>query len=268
MLNYCTHAIEDFSNVLRLADQTGNPVFSQSSVDRLIMEELVGLLHKAVKFHLPVNGEILEHSKASEIISKDIFRLPFPVCALEYEYTSFNPEMISQGKIHVPRRIALCMEYEAVANTLIGRAALSVLPDIETCGGIIMIPFFWGNYDGASSWTVTYAGLVALRQDLDESRPALFYSMTPDSTDKPAIIRVGVSPLVVLPNLLQVFLGKASMNQRDKDEISNQIMMDCAEEFYSMSNLMVALSCSNVGLQDSLASLKGVNPTFVQPSAK
>lgn len=254
MLNYCTHAIEDFNRLLSIQSKTLNPS-SPAYLDRLVLQELVELLRQSVKFHLPVNGEILDYSKAAEIVSKDIFHLPFPVCALEYEYTNFKPEMAAQGRIHVPRRIALCLEYEAISGTILGKTATKTVPEIETIGGIIMIPFFWAVVDGISSWAPTYAGVVALREDLESSPPSLFYSMD-TYTGKPAMIKVGVTPTVVLPGLLNQYFNYANQSGEGASQVANQIMVDCAEEFYAMSNLMVALSCSNIGLQDQSAPTK------------
>ena len=103
--NYCVHAIEDLSGVLRwLKTKRG----AQADAEHL--ELMINSLAKAEKFLLPVNGRLLDDdAMPSEEIIKNL-KLPFEAIAVEFPNDHTGPVQEIDQQVASSKRIVYCLE--------------------------------------------------------------------------------------------------------------------------------------------------------------
>ncbi len=230
MLNYTVHAMESMTGILQEGGFASYPATERA------IEEIVTLLDKAVKFELPDNGAIIDREKSLEVLDPELLHLPFPVVALEYAYT--DESNIPDGSIAVPKRIALCFEYESNANYLLSNSALRSHPSLAMVGGIVVIPvmFFQGMWVPAS-W-----GCVIPRED---AATVLVSRVAFGHRDHPSFSRVGMTVMPVMLEACQGLIDQVGASHSEENGLK-----DSLDEVLAAVTLMAALSCSNVGLQD------------------
>jgi len=232
MLNYSTKAIEDIQSVLSKA-----PSPSRVPGSHAAMREIVELLDKAVKIELPDNAFLVDPEKAVMLMEPEFLRLPFPLVALEYSYS--DTSKLTDGKVVVPRRIALCFEYEAFRTSLFGRVASHSYPPISENGGLIIIPlFFYSGIFMPAVW-----GVLVPRTPLRSELSRLTFT---GGRDNPPPF--GFTAMPVLPEA-----AWASIDELGPEGARDTGLADDMEELLALVGLLAALSCTNVSLQDQRA---------------
>ena len=104
--HFSTHAIEGFRNF-------GLQDFATSNASLRNIQRVSALLNSAVKFQLPDNGQLIQGELRA---LPEVFRLPYPVVAVEFRVTQTSPteqqpikamgEVVSVSS----KRIALAVE--------------------------------------------------------------------------------------------------------------------------------------------------------------
>jgi len=226
MLNFAAHALEDFAH-LDGPDEFVKP-----------LQEIGRLLHAAVKFELPDNGQIVDWGKSADIVDDEILRLPFPTMALEYTFSDFHG---LEGRVAIKKRISLCLDYETHKNSHFGEMSRVACPQIADLGGVILIPI----YHFQDLWAPYIWGLAIPRTTNPEKMAGLAQFAT--QTDSlPAITRLGAAPI---PLSLEI-AAASSEELGGFKKTTETALADTAEEFLALLSLLAALSCSNISLED------------------
>lgn len=234
MLNYSVHAIEELSKLSGLRD----------SRDALAYQEVLGFLKKAVKFELPENGSLFgEQDRGYDVLTPDLLRLPFPVMALEYHFNFFKGDVA--GNFHSPKRVALCLDYEANKSSLIGQIAATYCPKLAEAGGIMLIVLCTvPTNDDTDGWMIFPWSVT-------------FPRFAPDGTNL-TVYRYGKkhekeSQIGMILTPLFVSLVRMLLDQYGADQAITVGLRDAEEEMHSLISLLAVLSCSNVKLQNQPA---------------
>jgi hypothetical protein len=136
----------------------------------------------------------------------------------------------------ITKRIALAIEYKAIKETAIGQAAASSTPQIHEVGGVIIIPIFFCK----NTW-ITYPWGLSIPRTSDTSNLCRYQKRVFDKSIKS---KLGAGIFPVLFTSVETCIDTFGLNGSIK-----RAFHDCAEEFNALSNLLVALSCSNISLE-------------------
>lgn len=231
MLNHSTHALE----ALRQLDLTHLP-----AADAQALHEVMGLLHKAVKFELPTNGTLFgeDFEKGYDILEPDLLRLPFETVALEYRYEYFDGGRAGERNVPVVKRIALCLDIQAHQNLSFLRRLMVQAPHLVEAGGVLVYPILcYGDV-----WTPIAWGVALPRIESDGTNLTTYrYGKGLTKT-----ARIGLLPVPVLHSVVTKMMVALGPEQTIKDAFH-----DCGEEVTSLVGLLAALSCRNVYLKDT-----------------
>lgn len=236
--NYCAHAIDHI----------------KSMSDRYLRREepqlMVKLLEQAVKFYLPNSGILLGKDVCRSDL-KDLFHLPFPICALEYwmgEDRGINVNPLMTNRAH--RRIALCLDPAAISPSLYREFTdtLGLEAKHLPAHAIVVMSLFHGSNDNGdergSGWQFVPAVAVIDVDSKDMEFPVLLF----ESASKQ------------LTKILSV----------DQDEIRRKLALDVEDELSTAWQFLAAANCSNVKIEKLPAASKvskkrmskGLTPLF------
>lgn len=131
--NYCAHAIDDLRRLVKVAPQG----LTLNTISALIPK-----LRKSIKFRVPDYGRIFDLKKTETIGAIidnycPVFRLPYPVIALEWSVPDCSILTPTEAGQSDPYDAIICVAYE------------------EERGGeihIIVCPMFRAKVDGRSQW--------------------------------------------------------------------------------------------------------------------
>lgn len=239
--NYCTHAIETIRRLVALVES--NPRAGLTPEVELFY---LALLQGSVKFLLPPNGIVLDDDDYSPN-KFDLLRLPYPVCALEFEAGDERFEA-SSGLQRSNRRIALAFDPHALSAEAMalfvrstGRPDLyQYLPERALCIGAV--------YDTAGELEWCYsAGVVCLDLDRDTPRKQGTY-------EEETLLQAIVDPEKkkkrtkhALPLACYPFFTRLSVSGTETiPEMERIVFIDTLDEVSVSYNFLAAINCANV----------------------
>lgn len=240
-LNYCAHAIED----LKLLLSRTQPAFVQS---KQAINAIIGLLQNSVKFILPNCGMLLDVDSFSQA-HLDLFRLPYPVVALEIPWKTERPIETLGGikQVTASRRIALCWEPEATPAALRAVGLNSIL-DRAPQGGVFVLPVAW--FDDHSMWTAGLGGSFIPYDNtfspIDDDRPTNSLSTRAYEALKEAglvgkkVQKFDSEPFIIQPEHFDTMYG------HNRDEGFFSISSDSRDEVLALMQACAVLNCENV----------------------
>lgn len=251
--HHCLHAIEDFQRRdLELGArypqmQTGLECF------------LAGMLEAAMKFYLPDNGQLLEDRDFKPEFF-DLFRLPAPICALEY-HANEQLYAVDSGLHFSDKRIALAFDPHRLPQAQqrdllrqMGEPDLSWLPEEAIC--IISIyaspPLATGL--PADVWMSSMGMLVV---DLQNDRPINTRTASERFEDDPLyqyvhdVLGHKNKTTHGLPGRFELFhracVVLEAMGSSKEDQMKG-LIIDLVDEVRATYQFCAAVNCSNVSI--------------------
>lgn len=245
-LNYCAHAIEDMQKLERAL----RPVAPQSA--RTVLR-LADVLRQSVKFILPNCCDLIDPEEMKQA-HLDLFRLPFPVVALEAPWQrEAGPDQIGEFKqLPATKRIALCWEASAEREVMPGlNEILQRFPQ----GGVFVVPIYWGpSFD---SWNIAIGGAflpydneIVTVTDPHQVLPA---SRIAHEAMAGAGRKLGQQFSAEPFWLLREHFEQAVAQYGSVDKAYAQIMLDTHDEIMVLIQVCSVLNCANVGTADLAA---------------
>lgn len=233
VLNYAAKARRFLENTL-----IGNHERAGRHDDAKATRFLCNLIDKAVHFHLPDSGRILDD--ALKGIWGDEVRLPFPVVTVEYRATG----EVLPGAVSVPERLAVACEttLDDMPWPLAPKMVSELWPEDRRC--IAVFPL---SGSGQGMWTID-AVAVALpiapvvsmgaagQAGYETERLPVYFRPRPDGKG----FVLSAAGFVVQPNLM------SALDRRFGDRAFLEMKADSAVEAGVVLGLVEALSCSNV----------------------
>ncbi|WP_428331937.1 hypothetical protein [Novosphingobium sp.] len=204
---------------------------------------LVDLLRRAEVFVLPETGKLISRDKAYPEVSPLVFRPPFPVVALEYQFRgNFGSETRSiYSSVACSRRISLAWEWEGMTP---GGADARIAPGSATA--IASIIYF----DDIKKWVPVWAAALirhdaryqtdrplGLRRQLFELGRINELQMRAPQLEVPDV-------LVLLPELARQ-VADLHGQKLSIDMLSTDLM----DEINAYRDFCLAVSCSNVSTE-------------------
>jgi hypothetical protein len=229
MLNHCEHAQEDIYKYLHMVDRCSMPITAKSTRD------VCGLLDRAVKFALPLNGIVMDRVSSLELLEPSELRLPFPVVALEYRC---EEKALPQGMVPATKRIALCLDYSANSSSFVAERVAQAIPAIKDVGGLIVITCNLDEIVGM--WCIQPWASVLLK-DNGHSRGSYNHVIG----GKTIVPKIKVQLVDLMYEIVDEFNRRYGVEHTNK-----RAVIDTWEEVTTVINLIAALSCSNVKTED------------------
>lgn len=219
-LNYCAKAIESFAN---------RP---EVEADKLFMEWLIEALSMAEVFILPDGGQIIEGVKPAEYT--DLFRIPYPVTALEYK--AQIDDDLPDDQEACPERIALCLTPSS--KPIRELAEVMTLPLTSDDEGFYVLSIYFVE---GGIWNVV---------------PCL----CPVKTDAATVKQGAKSGIMVKPVMMPYITGAkvyAQLAQRvGQAEMSRTMHNDYLDELNAAMSFAATMNCANVQSEKIEASKK------------
>ncbi|TAN06845.1 MAG: hypothetical protein EPN36_03695 [Rhodanobacteraceae bacterium] len=201
-------------------------------------EFISDLIGRAVHFHLPDSGRILD-DELRGLWGEEV-RLPYPIMTIEYRATGET----APGAREVPERLAVACEttIDALPWAPAADTAEGLWPDDHRC--VLVIPL---SGSGSDTWTIdpiavampmvpVFSPSAAEKADLDVSTPPDYFRREPGK--KGCVM--AAAGLIVQPGVMeQTYL-------RFGERAYNEIMADSTMEAMAVLGLVEALSCTNV----------------------
>ena len=200
----------------------------------------------AVKFQLPDNGQLIQGELRA---LPEVFRLPYPVVAVEFRVTQTSPteqqpikamgEVVSVSS----KRIALAVEI----NEATFDAFSWLLPDSKydlfvADSSVLVVPVFYA--DQTAQWSLPpYAVVVPGRkskvlQAKTAATKQVFGGQLPQGMK---LLPIEMYPVPLLPEYC------AWLATRENENDTNAVaMQDCLDELPAVLNLIEVLACRNV----------------------
>ena len=240
--HYSTHAREFFLEAARILPQ-------RLSMRGDFEEFLADYLQESVKFLLPDNGYLFDTHEYKPSMF-ELQRIPYPMCALEFE-AGDELYAVDSGLLQSRKRIALCFDpwklpahqKERLAR-LRGKDFTDKIPERSLA---IMAVF-----DVPGGWSAS-VGMVII--DLAEDRPIPVKDAGELSTIANSVgarlkskgSRFG------LPATFMTFPQRSALAGQSQEQAVESLYIDTIDETRSVYEFLAAVNCSNVGTTETAA---------------
>lgn len=246
-LNYCTHAIEDFTRLIKVdLNSENDPLMypeRKHNLDYLAEFFLLlsNLLDDAIKFTLPDNGRLMDPDNNTIITSNmlELLMLPYPIVALEYSAPDLNDRLAYNNKPS-DKRISLALDFNKI-NQKYKVQMLKLMPTInaDICAEMIAVfSIYHGVNDG---WSAAPGCNFVNRQ-------STFDAIVDEN--KKTFMRVSG----LLPSPLDILTPNDPKEEFNKARQS--LHNDTIDEVIALVEFCAIMNCSNVETQTIKASEK------------
>lgn len=208
--NYSSHAVQDLK-AFKLGSR--------------YVPCLADLLDKPIKFMMPDDAAVIDHTKSVDIMDASLLMLPYPVCALEFPIN--EAESLCHPCYSSKKRIALCANPAA----LVGTPLENFVRDRESWKAMVGaqrgVVLMGANCQSATNSWMPLPYLLLIPQDQTIGNLYTFKNCTWTASDR----RIGVE---IVPLQTAVELDWL------------EILAGFSAEYYPLVNFLTVLSCQNV----------------------
>ena len=242
VLNYCTHAIDDLTELAEAA-QTQMPRTAS------VLRKVMGMLERSTKFLMPNCGEFIDPHDLRQA-HLDLPRIPYPVVAFEAPWIKESSiEYLGEFKqTDSTKRIALCWELSDDFEFLPG---INGIGERFPQGGVFVLPIYWTPR--SNRWHVAMGGsfvpyenqltILTDKPNLPKSSVDAQAAVLSAGWAKPSSGQIMLEPFLALPE----FFDEAVEHYGDREKAFTQIILDSRDEVQMYVQACAVINCQNVG---------------------